>query len=78
MLSLYQRNKISLMSVARQRRPTQVAKEVGMGKRWLLKRVRCGVLSPLSFTDSSDVHYFDQVWLRKATDIVEGRRGNVN
>jgi hypothetical protein len=66
------------MSVARQRRPTQVAKEVGMGKRWLLNRVRCGVLSPLSFTDSSDVHYFDQVWLRKATDIVEGRRGNVS
>jgi len=66
------------MSVARQRRSTQVAKGLGMDKRWLLKEVRCGVLSPLSFTDSSDVDYFDQVWLRKATDIVEGRRGNVN
>jgi len=63
------------MSVARQRRPTQVAKGLGRGKKRLLKRVRCGVLSPLSFTDNSDVHYFDQVWLRKATDIVEGGEG---
>jgi hypothetical protein len=55
-----------------------VAKGLGMGKRWLLKRVRCGVLSPLSFTDNSDVHYFDQARLRKAVDIVEGRRGNGN
>ena len=39
---------------------------------------RRAVMSGLSFTDSSDVHYFDQVWLRKAMDIVEGRRGNVN
>ena len=39
---------------------------------------RCGVLSPLTFTDNSIVRYFDQAWLRKATDIVEGRRGNVN
>ena len=66
------------MSVARQRRPTQVAKGFDVGKRWLLKGVRCGVFSPLSFTDNSIFRCFDQAWLRIATDIVEGRRGNVN
>jgi len=70
--------KTSVNGAARQRRPTQVAERLGMGKRGLLKRVRCGVLSPLTFTDNSDVYYFDQVWLRKATGIVEGRRGNVD
>jgi len=64
--------------VARQRRATQVARELGMGKRWLLKGVRCGVLSPLSFTDNGIVRYFDHAWMKQATDIVEGRRGNVN
>jgi len=28
---------------------------------------------PLSFTDNSGVRYLDQAWLRKATDIVEGK-----
>jgi len=51
---------------------------LGIGKGWLLKGVRRGGLSRLTFTDSSIVRYFDQAWLRKATDIVEGRRGNVN
>jgi len=44
-----------------------------MGKRWLLKGVRCGVLSSLSFPDNSGVRYFDQAWLRKAMDIVGGQ-----
>ena len=35
-------------------------------------------LSPRDFTDSDDARYFDQAWLKKTTDIVEGRRGNVN
>jgi hypothetical protein len=34
-----------------------------------------GVLSALSFPKSDGVRYLDQVWLRKATDIVEGKRG---
>jgi hypothetical protein len=59
-------------------RPTPVAKELSMGERWLLKGVRQGVLSSLSFTDNNGVRYFGQVWLRKATDIVDGKRGNVN
>jgi hypothetical protein len=49
-----------------------------MGKRWLLKVVRCAVLSPITLTDNSIIRYFDQVWLSKAMDIGEGRRGIVN
>jgi hypothetical protein len=49
-----------------------------MGKRRLLKGVRCGVLSSLGFTDNSGVRYFDQAWLRKPSDIVGGKRGNAN
>ena len=59
-------------------RPTPVAKGLSMGKRWLLNGMRWGVLSSLSFTDNNGVRYFDQAWLRKATDIVDGKRGNVN
>ena len=66
------------MSVDRQRRPTQVAKGLSMDKRWLLNGMRRVVLSPLSFTDNSGVRYFDQAWLRKATDIVGSQRGNIN
>jgi hypothetical protein len=67
-----------LTSAARQRRPTQVAKGFDMAKRWLLNVVRRVITSPLSFLDDNGVRYFDQVWLRKATDIVEGKRGNVD
>jgi len=46
-----------------------------MGKRWLLEGVRYGGLSPLIFTDNSIVRCFDQAWLRKVTDIIEGGEG---
>jgi hypothetical protein len=36
----------------------------------MMRRV---VLSSLSFTDNNDVRYFDQAWLRNATDIVGAR-----
>jgi hypothetical protein len=49
-----------------------------MGKRWLLSWMRCGVVPSISYTDKSGVRYFDQAWLRKAMDIVDGERGNVN
>ena len=58
--------------MARQRRTAQVVRGVGMGKGWLLKRMRRGVLSRLTFTDNSIVRCLDQAWLRKATDIVGG------
>jgi hypothetical protein len=48
-----------------------------MGKRWLLTWMSCGVLSPLSFPDDSEVRYFDQARLRRATDIVGGKIGNI-
>jgi len=48
-----------------------------MGERKLLKGMRPGVLSSLSFTSNNGVRYFDQAWLRKATDIVGGKRGNI-
>jgi len=70
--------KTSLRSAARHTRLTQVAKGRGMGKRRLLKGVRCGVLSPLSFTPNGIIRYLGQAWLGKATDIAEERRGNVN
>ena len=41
-----------------------------MGKRRLVNRDARAVLSALSFTDRKGVRYFDQAWLRKATDIV--------
>jgi len=60
-------------------RPTQEPKGLSIcERRRLLKGVRCGVLSSLSFTDNSGVRYLDQAWPRKATDIVEGKRGNVH
>jgi len=52
-------------------------KGVSMGERKLLKGMRPGVLSSLSFTSNNGVRYFDQAWLRKATDIVGGKRGNI-
>jgi hypothetical protein len=57
--------------------PTPVAKGLSMGKRRLLNSNRCGVLPPLNFIDNNGVRYFDQAWLGKATDVVEGNRGNV-
>jgi hypothetical protein len=49
-----------------------------MGESRLLKGMRSGVLSPLSFTDNNDVGYFNQAWLSKATDVVEGRKEKIN
>jgi hypothetical protein len=74
------RDVICRPSASTGKRPTQVPKGLSMGEgRRLLKVMRCGVLSSLSFTDNSRVRQFDQAWLRKASDIVEGkRRGNVN
>jgi hypothetical protein len=47
-----------------------VVKGLDMGKRRLVNRDTRGVLSALSSTDRKGVRYFDQAWLRKATDIV--------
>ena len=60
------------MSVVEQGRSPQGAKGFDMGKRWFLNGMRRVVTSSLSFTDNSGVRYFDQTWLRKATDIVGG------
>ena len=49
-----------------------------MGKRWLLSWIKCGVALTLSFTDNNGVRYFDQAWLRKATELVGGKRRNIN
>jgi hypothetical protein len=61
--------------VARQRRPSQVIEGFSMGERRLLNGMRRAVLASLSFADSNGVRYFDRVWLRKAVDVVERRRG---
>ncbi len=36
-----------------------------------------GLLSVWKVTESDDTRRFDQAWLRKTTDIGEGRRGNL-
>ena len=66
------------MSVGRQRSPNQVGKRLIMGKRWLLSWMRCGVVSLLSLPDNRGVRYFDQAWLRKATDNVVGKSRNMD
>jgi hypothetical protein len=48
-----------------------------MGERWLLSWTSYGVVWVLSFPNSSGVRYFDQAWLRKATDSGAGNRGNI-
>jgi len=57
--------------------PTQVAKGFDMGKRRLLKDMRCVVLSSLNFTGNDSVRYFNHPWLSKATGIVGGEKGSL-
>jgi len=47
-----------------------VVKWLDMGKRRLVNRDKRWILSALNSTDSKGPRYFDQAWLRKATDIV--------
>jgi hypothetical protein len=54
-----------------------VVEGLDMGKGRLVSWDMRGVLSALSFTDSNGVCYFDQAWLRRATDIVGGKRGDI-
>jgi len=55
--------------------PTPAARGDSMGKNGLLRMMWCAVTSPMSFTDNSSVHCFNQVWLGKATYIVGARKG---
>lgn len=66
------------MGLAGRTSRTQIAKGVGMGKRQLVKGMRCRVSSRPSFTDNNGVSCFDGAWPRKATDIVGGKSGNVS
>ena len=57
---------------------TRMVKRLGMGG-GVGSLTRVGVRSYQGrVSPIDDVRYYDQAWLRKATDIVEGRRGNVN
>jgi hypothetical protein len=53
---------------------TRAAEQLSAGRRFL-SRGRRAVMSAPSFTISDGVRYYDQAWLRKATDIVEGGEG---
>ncbi|MGB6873360.1 MAG: hypothetical protein WBE46_04370 [Dehalococcoidia bacterium] len=55
-----------------------MAKGLDMGKRWLLNRMRRGVVSLPSSADSNGVRYFDRDGLEKAVDIVGGKKGSIN
>jgi hypothetical protein len=48
-----------------------------MGNRWLLKGIRGGVISSITFTDNSIVRYFDQPRVRKPAYTVGGKRGTL-
>lgn len=73
-----ERDVICRHSASGARRSTQVANGVSMDRRWLPNRMRRGVVSLPSSADSNGVRYFDQAWLGKATDVVEGNKRNVN
>ena len=60
--------------VTSQMTTTQVAKQLGMGESQLLSWIKGGVLPLPSFIDNNGVRYFDQEWLRKATEVLE-RKG---
>jgi len=53
----------------------QVAKQLGMKVGQLVSWVDHGALPPPSFTDTNGVRYFNQGWLRKATEIVKSKGG---
>ena len=53
----------------------KVARELGMSPDTVVRWVKCGMLLPPTFIDSTGVRYFDQEWLRKAREIVESKRG---
>ncbi len=55
---------------------TQVAKQLGMKVGQMVSWVDRGALPPPSFVDNNGVRYFDQEWLKKAQEIVKGKRGN--
>jgi len=49
-----------------------------MGNGRLLNWMRCGVVSPLSFPDSSGVRYFEQAGLKAAMNTVGEVIENLN
>jgi hypothetical protein len=57
--------------------PAQVTSWFSIGEGWLVNWNRRGVLSALSFTNSG-VCYLERAWLRKATNVVEGKRPSLS
>jgi len=53
---------------------SQVARQLGMKDGRLINWIKSGALPPPSFIDNNGVRYFDQEWLRKATEVLE-RKG---
>lgn len=53
---------------------TQAAKHFGMSQGRLISWVEHGAFPPPSFIDNNGVRYFDQEWLKRATEILE-RKG---
>jgi hypothetical protein len=49
-----------------------------MDRRWPLDWIGCGVVWAFTFLNSDGIRRFDQAYLRRAADMGEGRRGNVN
>ena len=67
-------DKVPRPRVTSQMTTTQVAKQFGMSQGQLISWVERGALPPPSFIDNNGVRYFDQEWLKRATEILE-RKG---
>ena len=63
--------------VTSQMTATQAARHLDMKVGQVVSWVERGALPPPSFTDNNGVRYFDQEWLRKATEIVKSKKGNI-
>ena len=55
----------------------QVATRLGLGQAQLLNWIKHGVLPPPTFIDNNGVRYFDQEWLRRATEVVKAKKENI-
>ena len=49
-----------------------------MSRGWLLNWIRRWVLSASDLTDNGHICCLDQMWLRKAADVAEGKRGHMS
>jgi len=57
---------------------TRIGRRLSREAQGSADRSGCRFISIPNPSDSDGVRRYDQAWLRKATNIIEGRRGNLN